>query len=71
MINATPHVPFVGMGGVFFRRTKTPRSEVINDRNDEVVNLFRILQRHYPQFMDALKFQITRTRFLSCHSVFG
>jgi DNA adenine methylase len=66
MINAIPHVtyaePFVGMGGVFFRRTKAPRSEVINDRNGEVVNLFRILQRHYPQFMDTLKFQITSRR---------
>ncbi|MGO8323666.1 DNA adenine methylase [Rhizobium ruizarguesonis] len=54
--------PFVGMGGVFFRRTKVPRSEVINDRNGEVINLFRILQRHYPQFMDTLKFQITSRR---------
>lgn len=54
--------PFVGMGGVFFRRTKVPRAEVINDRNGEVVNLFRILQRHYPQFMDTLKFQITSRR---------
>ncbi|WP_455270295.1 DNA adenine methylase [Rhizobium herbae] len=66
MINAIPHVtyaePFVGMGGVFFRRTKAARSEVINDRNGEVVNLFRILQRHYPQFMDTLKFQITSRR---------
>lgn len=66
MINAIPHVtyaePFVGMGGVFFRRTRAPRSEIINDRNGEVVNLFRILQRHYPQFMDTLKFQITSRR---------
>jgi len=54
--------PFVGMGGVFFRRTAAPKSEVINDRNGEVVNLFRILQRHYPQFMDTLKFQITSRR---------
>lgn len=66
MISAIPHVtyaePFVGMGGVFFRRTTAPKSEVINDRNGEVVNLFRILQRHYPQFMDTLKFQITSRR---------
>lgn len=65
-IAATPHgiyaEPFVGMGGVFFRRTAAPRSEVINDRNGEVVNLFRILQRHYPQFMDTLRFQITSRR---------
>ncbi|MGR8925013.1 DNA adenine methylase [Rhizobium leguminosarum] len=65
-IGAIPHQlyaePFVGMGGVFFRRTKVPRSEVLNDRNGDVVNLFRILQRHYPQFMDTLKFQITSRR---------
>lgn len=54
--------PFVGMGGVFFRRRQAPRTEVINDRNGEVVNLFRILQRHYPQFMDTLKFQVTSRR---------
>jgi DNA adenine methylase len=66
LIAATPHSlyaePFVGMGGIFFRRRQAPRTEVINDRNGEVVNLFRILQRHYPQFMDTLKFQITSRR---------
>jgi DNA adenine methylase len=51
--------PFIGMGGVFFRRKRRPRCEVINDISRDVVNLFRILNRHYPQFMDALKFQIT------------
>ncbi|MGO1161747.1 DNA adenine methylase [Brucella sp. C7-11G] len=51
--------PFVGMGGVFFRRTSVPRAEFINDRSGDVVNLFRILQRHYPQLMDTLRFQIT------------
>jgi DNA adenine methylase len=66
IIQATDHQlyaePFVGMGGVFFRRTRVPRTEVINDRSGDVVNLFRILQRHYPQFMDTLKFQITSRR---------
>lgn len=54
--------PFVGMGGVFLRRTWKPASEVMNDRNGEVTNLFRILQRHYPQLMDAMKYQITSRR---------
>lgn len=54
--------PFVGMGGIFFRRKARPPVEVVNDRNGEVVNLFRILQRHYPQFMDTLRFQITSRR---------
>jgi DNA adenine methylase len=65
-INATPHdgygEAFAGMGGVFLRRTLRPRMEAINDVNGEVVNLFRILQRHFPQFMDTLKFQITSRR---------
>ncbi|WP_455873744.1 DNA adenine methylase [Rhizobium yanglingense] len=43
-------------------RDRLPRGEVINDRNGEVVDLFQILQRHYPQFMDTLKFQITSRR---------
>lgn len=62
-INATPHTlyaePFVGMGGVFLRRTHRPKTEVINDLSKDVANLFRILQRHYPQFMDVLRFQLT------------
>ncbi len=51
--------PFVGMGGVFLRRTSRPRAEVINDFSRDVSNLFRILQRHYPQFLEVLRFQIT------------
>jgi DNA adenine methylase len=50
LIAATDHAayvePFVGMGGVFLRRAQRPSSEVINDINGEVANLFRILQRH-------------------------
>lgn len=65
-IAALPHrtyaEAFVGMGGVFFRRRSRPPAEVINDFNGEVANLFRILQRHYPQFMDTLRFQITSRR---------
>jgi DNA adenine methylase len=65
-ISLVPHrtyaEPFVGMGGVFFRRTAQPPAEVINDRNGEVANLFRILQRHYPQFIETLRFQISGRR---------
>lgn len=62
MIDAMPHdlyaEPFVGMGGVFFRRTRRPRKEVINDISADVVLLFRWLQRHYQQVLDVLKWQI-------------
>ena len=51
--------PFVGMGGVFLRRTMRPRAEVINDYGRDVANLFRILQRHYVAFLDLLRFQLT------------
>lgn len=51
--------PFVGMGGVFLRRTSRPRSEFINDRQREVYTLFRVLQEHYVAFLDLLRFQIT------------
>jgi DNA adenine methylase len=50
---------FVGMGGVFLRRRFAPRVEVIKDRDPDVSNFFRILQRHYQAFMDMLKWQLT------------
>lgn len=65
-IEAIPHKtyvePFVGMGGVFLRRRFRPKLEVANDRNGEVVNLFRILQRHLPQMMEVMRFGIASRR---------
>lgn len=54
--------PFVGMGGIFLRRRFRPKLEVANDANGEIVNLFRILQRHYPQLMEVMRFQISSRR---------
>lgn len=63
LIEATPHrlyaEPFVGMGGIFLRRRFRPKAEVINDRNREVANLFRVVQRHYVPFLEMMRFQIT------------
>lgn len=63
LIAGIPHEtyvePFVGMGGVFLRRTTKARAEVINDLSADVATLFRILQRHYQAFMDMLKWQLT------------
>lgn len=62
IIAGIPHTryvePFVGMGGVFLRRSARPKLEVINDVNRDVVTLFRILQRHYQQLLDVMKFQL-------------
>lgn len=50
LIEATPHdlyaEPFVGMGGVFFRRRARPAVEIINDFSGEVANLFRCMRAH-------------------------
>lgn len=66
LIETIPHrayvEAFVGFGGVFLRRRSAPPAEVINDLSGDVATFFRILQRHYPQFMDTLRFQITSRR---------
>lgn len=63
LIDRTPHElyaePFVGMGGVFLRRARPARYEVINDAHLDVATLFRVLQRHYVAFLDMLRFQLT------------
>jgi DNA adenine methylase len=63
LIEATPHTtyaePFVGMGGVFLRRSTRPRAEIINDWSRDVANLFRVLQRHHGPFLELLAFQLT------------
>lgn len=63
IIQRTPHTTyaevFTGMGGVFFRRRRRPQAEVINDYSRDVATLFRILQRHYPQFLDTIKWQLS------------
>ncbi len=63
IIEAIPHrtyaEPFVGMGGVFLRRSSRPTVEVINDLSGDVANLYRVLQEHYPYFIDILRWRIT------------
>jgi DNA adenine methylase len=51
--------PFVGMGGVFLRRPFRARAEVVNDLSRDVATLFRVLQRHYPFFLDMLRWRLT------------
>ena len=63
LIAAIPHQtyvePFVGMGGIFFRRDQRPKAEVINDISGDVATLFRVLQEHYPYFVDMLRWRLT------------
>lgn len=62
LIDRTPHEhyrePFVGMGGIFLRRTRRPRTEAINDVSGDVANFFRVLQEHYAYFIDMLRWRV-------------
>lgn len=62
MIDRAPHdgyaEPFVGMGGIFLRRSTRPRVEVINDISGDVATFFRVLQEHYPYFIDMLRWRV-------------
>lgn len=63
LIDATPCAlyaePFVGMGGVFLRRRRRPKCEVINDLSGDVANLFRIARRHPEALERELQFAFT------------
>lgn len=62
-INAIEHQTyaevFVGMGGVFLRRDRRPKCEVINDFSEDVTTLYRVLQHHYLPFVDMIRWQIS------------
>lgn len=62
IIEKIPHniycEPFVGMGGIFFRRTQKPKCEAINDINNELVNMFRMVERFPDYLADMLRFKI-------------
>ena len=63
-IEEIPHTcyaePFVGAGGVFFRRRRASEVEAINDYSRDVFNLFRVLQVHYAYFINEMRFQLAR-----------
>lgn len=58
LIGTIPHrtyvEPFVGMGGIFLRRTARPPVEVINDISADVTNLFRVVRRHYEPLVEEM-----------------
>jgi len=48
---------FAGAGWVFFR--KEPSAvEVLNDRDEELVNLYRIVQHHFEEFVRQFKYMV-------------
>ncbi len=60
VIDAVPHTcycePFMGAAHVFFARQRTRTiSEVLNDIDGELVNLFRVLKYHKEAFLQGLE----------------
>lgn len=62
IIEKIPHniyaEPFMGMGGIFFRRSSRPKCEAINDINSEIVNMFRMVEKFPDYLIDMLKFKL-------------
>jgi DNA adenine methylase len=56
LLREIPHYtyvePFVGMGGIFLRRERRPKAEVINDLSGDVANLYRVARRHYQPLVE-------------------
>lgn len=62
MIQDTPHDGFadvfVGMGGVFLKRTQRPPFEAINDLSGDVANLYRVARRHHQALIDTMEWLV-------------
>ena len=65
-IEAIPHrcyaEPFVGMGGVFLRRASRPKSEIVNDHNADIVNLFRVVREHPDELARQFEWALSARR---------
>lgn len=63
IINQVEHLcyaePFVGMGGVFLRRTHRSKCEIINDLSKDVSNFFRVVQKHPNELIKHLKLKVS------------
>lgn len=60
MISARPHrcyaEPFAGAGGIILRRKVAAPVEAINDMSGDIINLFRVVQRHPRALLAELRF---------------
>lgn len=49
--------PFCGAGAIFFLKPPSP-TEIINDINSELVNLYRVVQHHLEEFIRQFKWSL-------------
>lgn len=50
---------FAGGAALFFMRPMPARTEVLNDINGELVNLYRVVQNHLEEFVRSFKFALS------------
>lgn len=50
--------PFAGGAAMFFMRTEPAKVEVLNDRNSELVNLYRVVQHHLEELVRQFKWAL-------------
>lgn len=43
----------------FLRRTQKPSVEIINDLNKDIINLFRVVQRHYNALLELCEYSLS------------
>ena len=62
-IDAIPHTcyaePFIGMGGIFLRRRKKPKCEILNDLNQDIVNLFRVVRENPEELNRQFEYMVS------------
>lgn len=58
--------PFAGAAGLFFARPEPADTEVLNDLNGDLVNLYRIVQNHLDKFVRQFRWAlVSRQEFLN------
>ena len=54
---------FAGGGALFFLRELPAKTEVLNDINGELVNLYRVVQHHFDEFIRQFDFTLTSREY--------
>jgi DNA adenine methylase len=58
--------PFAGAAGILFAKEPS-KSEVLNDVNGELVNLYRVLKNHLEEFVRHFKWELTSRQIFEWH----
>ena len=62
--------PFAGGAAVFFLKPNRAKAEVLNDLNGELVNLYKVVQHHFDEFVRQFDFALTsRAQFAAFQAI--